>query len=292
MADEVLRKDVHSERVFITAEMARRWLRNNIENNRPVNQDRIDEYMRDMKAGRWKENGDTIKFADTGELIDGQHRLMACMQGGVGFWALVAYGVKRDAFLTIDRGQRRSTGQVLHLASGLNDYNAVSGTLTWMWRFRDGIMMSTRQPTTVEAAALLEEHPKLRDSVTRARKVLTKFKAGPLSVVAICHYLFARQDADLSELFFDALETGTGLRVLDPVYQLRERLIGAISGSGRKIGSHELVALYFKAWIATREQRTMKMVLRWSISETFPNIGPLDAKEPTLVEQRKEKKKK
>lgn len=277
----VAAKDVHSERIFITAERARQWLRLNIENNRPLNQERINQYSRDMKrTGGWKENGDTIKFADTGELIDGQHRLQACAQGGVGFWSLVAYGVKREAFLTIDRNQSRTTGQVLHLTTGLNDYNAVAGVITWMWRFRDGIMLSTRHPTTTESAEILELHPHLKDSVSRARKVLTHFKGGPLSIIAICHYLFSRQDADLAELFFDAIETGASLRVLDPVYQLRERLIGAVSGSGRKIGAHELVALYFKAWLATKEQRTMKVALRWSAAEEFPNIGPIDGKTP------------
>jgi hypothetical protein len=273
---ELVAKDVHTERIFVTSELARRWLRLNIENNRPLNQQNIYDYARDMKNGKWKENGDTIKFADTGELIDGQHRLQACATAGVGFWSLVAYGVKREAFITIDRGSTRSRGQVLHMALGLNDYNAISATISWLWRFRDGIMLAAKMPTADETAELLEKHPKIRESVARARKVLTKFKAGPLAVVAVCHYLFSRQDADLAELFFDAMETGVNLRVLDPVYQLRERLIGAISGSGRKIGSHELVALYFKAWLATREQRTLKQSLRWSAAETFPNIGPID----------------
>lgn len=285
--DTIVRKDVHTERIFVTAEMARKFLRLNIENNRPINADRVNQYARDMKSGRWKENGDTIKFSDTTELIDGQHRLSACVQAGIGFWSLIAYGVKRDAFLTIDRNQTRSTGQLLHLASGVNDYNAISGVLSWLWRFRDGIVLTQRQPTAVEANELFEAHPRVRESITYTRRLLSKFKAGPVSAVAFCHYCFSKQDPALAELFFDGLGSGTSLRMIDPVYQLRERII-AQATAGRRIATHELIALYFKAWIAEREQRTIKN-LRWVSTEAFPNIGPIDEKkmaEPTKVEKK------
>lgn len=273
MSDQ--QKDVYTQRIFITAEMARTMLRKNLENNRPMNSTRVSQYCRDMKSGRWKENGDTIKFSDEDKLIDGQHRLAAAVEGGIGFWSQVAYGVKQDAFLTIDRNQTRSTGQLLHLVHGIQDYNALSGCITWFSRFREGIMLGTTfRPTTIESAELLQEHPGLVDSVAAARRVITRFKAGTVAVVAVSHYLFSHQDASLAELFFDALATGAGLREMDPVYRLRERIISASSSTSKRIGTYELFALYFKAWLAEREQRTVQ-TLRWMPGESFPNIGPV-----------------
>lgn len=285
------KKEVHTERIFITAEMSRRWLRMNIENNRPVNNDRVNQYARDMKAGNWKENGDTIKFTEDGQLIDGQHRLNACMQAGVGFWSLVAYGVKKDAFVTIDRNQSRTTAQVLHLKTGIGDYNNVAAVIAWLWRFRDGIMMATRQPTSIEAEEILEKHQQINDSVCAARRVRLKFHAGPMSAIAICHYLFTRQDATLAEAFFDALATGANLREVDPVYQLRQRIITAQTSTAKKLTTYELIALYFKAWLAEKEQRTMHQ-LRWNVNEPFPNIGPIDSAKvrPDKVKDRASKK--
>lgn len=267
---------VHTERKFVTAALAQNWLKCNIDNNRPLNQERINQYARDMRAGRWKENGDTIKFAVGGALIDGQHRLQACVVSGVGFWALIAYGINPDAFMTIDRNQVRSTGQLLHLSSGVSDYNQLAATLSWLWRFRDGIMLAQRHPTSIESAELLQTHPQLKDSVAAAKKILTRFKAGPCAIVSVCHYLFSRQDATLAELFFDALGSGANLKETDPVYSLRQRIINQGSSRSAKITNHELVALYFKAWIAEREQRPVKSVLKWASTETFPNIGPID----------------
>lgn len=285
-------KNVHTERIFVTAEMARKWLRQNIENNRPINEGRVNDYARDMKAGRWKENGDTVKFAEGGVLIDGQHRLRASMQCGAGFWSLVAYGIKKEALLTIDRNQVRSTGQILHMSEGVTDYNVIASTITWLWRFHDGIMLATRTPTTTEASEILAEHVGIKDSVAAARRVTHRFKAGSTAVVAVCHYLFTRQDATLAEAFFDALATGAHLREVDPVYQLRTRIITANASTTKRIGSYELIALYFKAWVAEREQRTMSL-LKWSTAETYPNIGPIDGaakKRPDKIEKAKEKK--
>jgi hypothetical protein len=265
---------VHTERIFITAERARQFLKNNFKNNRPLNMRRINDYARDMKSGHWRENGDTIKLSADGEMIDGQHRCAASVQCGIGFWSLVAYGIQKEAFVTIDRNQSRSTGQVLHLESGVSDYNALSGALSWLWRFRDGIMLATMQPTSSEAAELLQEHPQLKDSLMAARQVIKRFKAGSAATVAVVHYLFTRQDATLAELFFDSLASGASLQETDPVYQLRFRLISAAGSATKRIGAYELIALYFKAWIAEREQRKMG-ILRWATTEAFPNIGPI-----------------
>lgn len=270
-------KEVHTERIFVTAEMARRWLRLNIENNRPLNQARITLYARDMRTGRWQENGDTIKFALTGELIDGQTRLSACVECGVGFWSLVAYGVRKEAFITIDRNQTRTPGQLLHLTTGVENYGNLAGALGWLHRFRDGIVLpaATSRPTTSELAELFAQHPGMAESVATAVSTNTRFRCGTVSALAMCHYVFTRQDATLTEAFFDALTVGAGLREIDPVYRLRERIIASQT---KRIAAYDFIALMFKAWIAEREQRTFSVHLRWQVGESFPNIGPIAEK--------------
>lgn len=268
-------KPVHTERIFVTSEMARKWLRLNMPGNRPISEPRVKQYARDMKNGKWQENGDTIKFSDTGELIDGQKRLTACVECGIGFWSLIAYGVKREAFITIDRNQTRSTGQLLHLTAGISDYNNVSSALRWLTGFRDGIVLNHARPTSGEIADMLAAHPGVVESVAQAARVIRRFRAGPTGLVAFCHYLFTRQDATLAELFFDSLATGAGLRESDPVHRLRERIIASSASASKRIEAYELIALFFKAWLAEREQRTVHSTLRWQTGESFPNIGPI-----------------
>jgi hypothetical protein len=269
-----LAKEVHTERIFVNAEMARRWIRLNIENNRPINQQRVMQYARDMRTGKWHENGDTIKFAVGGELIDGQHRLLACIDCGIGFWSLVAYGVKKEAFVTIDRHQARTVGQVLHLSTGISNYGHLAGALSWLYRFRDGIVLplTSARPTSGELAELFAEHPGMAESVKVAVSTNTRFRFGSVGAMAMCHYTFSRQDATLCEAFFDALAVGAGLREIDPVFRLRERIIAS---QAKRLPVYDLIALTFKAWNAEKEQRTMGGVLRWQVGESFPNIGPI-----------------
>lgn len=277
-------KPVHTERIFVNSEMARKWLRLNMPGNRPISEPRVKQYARDMKNGKWQENGDTIKFSDTGELIDGQKRLTACVECGIGFWSLIAYGVKPEAFITIDRNQTRSTGQMLHLMAGITDYNNVSSALRWLTAFRDGIVLPTARPTTGEIADMLALHPGIVDSTAQAARVIRRFRAGPAGLIAFCHYLFSRQDATLAELFFDSLATGANLRENDPIGRLRERIIAASTSTSKRIAPYELIALFFKTWLAEREQRTVNQAMRWQTGESFPNIGPILSTGKTRLE--------
>jgi len=96
----------------------------------------------------------------------------------------------------------------------------------------------------------------------------------PPRVMAFCYYLFSAQDPDLAEAFFKRLATGAGLSQYDAVYKLRERLRTNSAGKA-KLPLLEIVALFFKAWNASREPKPVKC-LRWNNSganpERFPEI--------------------
>ena len=55
----------------ITPKQAEKYLEENIENNRPILDRHVAVLARDMKAGNWVQNGETIKFNGTGALLDG-----------------------------------------------------------------------------------------------------------------------------------------------------------------------------------------------------------------------------
>ena len=68
----------------VTPEMAKAWLLKNPE-NRPIEEDRVREYADKMHRGEWKEKmhgGSPLIVMKEGELINGQHRLMAVVKYG------------------------------------------------------------------------------------------------------------------------------------------------------------------------------------------------------------------
>ncbi len=84
---------------------------------RPLNARRVDQYARDMAAGRWYPGNDAITIDADGWLVNGQHRLQAIIKAGKAVEEHVVYGVDPRAFATMDCGQARSIAQTLRVSN-------------------------------------------------------------------------------------------------------------------------------------------------------------------------------
>src|SRR5690349_13435109 len=99
----------------ITPEIAKKYLDQN-RDNRPLHRQKVSDYAREMVNQKWLLTGDTIKFDTTGRLLDGQHRLAACVQSGTTFSCLVVRNLETETFTALDIGLRRTQGDVLAFA--------------------------------------------------------------------------------------------------------------------------------------------------------------------------------
>ncbi len=100
----------------ITPEIANAWIQKTKMlgvKNRKINESWVERYALDMLKGNWLLNGETITIATDGGILDGQHRLYACVKAGVPFVSSVVENVERSTFSTIDCGRSRSASQVL-----------------------------------------------------------------------------------------------------------------------------------------------------------------------------------
>lgn len=95
----------------INPQMAKAMLANN-QGNRAVMKRVVSKYAADMTDGRWALNGATIVVSPSGRILDGQHRLMACVEANVPFQAMIVEGVEEDAFKTIDGGTPRTAAVI------------------------------------------------------------------------------------------------------------------------------------------------------------------------------------
>jgi hypothetical protein len=86
---------------------AAKMLENNAGNRKPKIS-AISRYARYMTLGYWMLTGQPIIIADTGRLLDGQNRLMACIKAGVSFETLVVRGISEDAYKAMDQGYGRT----------------------------------------------------------------------------------------------------------------------------------------------------------------------------------------
>lgn len=250
--------------VLITPPMAVEILNLNYD-NRTLRPAVIAFLVRQIKAGRWKLNGETIKFDADGRLIDGQHRLWACIESGIPILLDVTVGVAANAYKTIGIGAKKSVSDFLK-ADKEKSCHLLGGALSWLSRIQnETVLASVARLSGDEASELLAENPDLRVSVARKYRNIT---SGSLS--AALHYLFAKRDKALADLFFDRLEDGVGLSETDPIYRLRERLI-ANQNRSAKLPLEEVAALAVKAWNLRRQGR-QSWGLRWKREDGFPEI--------------------
>jgi hypothetical protein len=100
--------------VTMTPQLAESYLlRNN--NNRKICEKKLNSYIDQMKQGKWKENGESIIIDTTGEIKDGQHRLIALIKANISYRVPVITDVEPDVMDTIDTGKNRSSADVLFL---------------------------------------------------------------------------------------------------------------------------------------------------------------------------------
>lgn len=263
-----------AEKWTITPEIAGEILSTWNDRNRPMSKGLVSQYAGSIAAGRWKFTGEPIIFSSV-RLIDGQHRLAACVHAGVAIEALVVFGAPDDAFPFIDVGKTRAASDVFAI-NGVKNAKLMAAAIQWVIGYERNILgtastghMLTRMDREELYQAYLG-HEKLQDSAWVGSLFAPTRLASPSTIVAI-HYLAARKSKKEADEFFRKVAEGLGFGgKKDPAYRLYQRLIDTAT-SQEKLGRKQLAALVIKAWNANRLGRDVG-TLKYSPDETFPKV--------------------
>lgn len=233
----------------ITPEEAAALLERNTA-NRPLKGNHIKDMARDIRAGQWKFNGDTIRFAVNGELIDGQHRLKACVAADRPIRTMVVTGINDDARETIDRGVRRTIGDQLSLNQTPNA-KRVASTLRELVGFAEGSLTGARI-TASEAEIILKTHPGILAVCSDGRTTIA-----PQGVIlAIAYSGISDGYTAEAHAWRDVWATGVPFYTGDPAQLVRERLIKERNGK-YKTTAQSMRRLVLNAWINFRKRRPL-----------------------------------
>lgn len=221
------------KKMSITPAMAVEWLETKNSRNRPVSQTTVDRYAQEMRLGNWKLNGETLIFGKDGQLMNGQHRLKACIAANKSFDSMVIMGVENDTFDTIDDGSKRSLADVFAIRGETCSGNLAAG-VRFLHVYATG-QIETRdlRRGTIATKSVLEatfkKHPGMRQSVKFVG--MLKQRTGgllmPTGMAIGLHYLFALVDEKKADEFFSVFQSGVNLTEQSPIFLLRNRLIMA-----------------------------------------------------------------
>jgi hypothetical protein len=253
--------------------MARAWLARN-DSNRPLRYPFAAQLARDMEAGRWALNGETVKLAADGTLLDGQHRLTACVMAEVPFDTFVVSGLPREAQKTIDAGTKRKMADVLSLAGERNAVLLASAS-RWalIWDRGGRVRQREGEPTHAEIGIYLGEHPELREAVSFAIMARDHMRSLRGSVLAMAWLLFTRKDPQQATEFLTRLLDGADIGAGHPVHTLRGKIWRATE-AGEKFTEHEQLYLLVLAWNYLRAGNTSVSLLKLPVGGLTPKNFP------------------
>jgi len=212
-------------RIIHPAEAAELLQRNSI--NRSMRKHLVERYAHDMSLGRWQLNGEPIVVNGDGSLMDGQHRLAACVEANTPFETLLINGISNEALLTLNTGQTRNLRDHLEFVDMPNS-KTLAGALSWIFRYNQMLeseggeqLGSGTKYSRQDHLAFLEQHPELHRSVEYAVENRLRI-ACPVTVIAFVHFLIAEVvDQDTATSFFEEVATGSG-EAGSPAMKLRE----------------------------------------------------------------------
>jgi hypothetical protein len=270
---------INAELIDITPDMASELLRGNDKNFRNISDRRVDTMAKDMIDANWELNGETIKIAVDGTILDGQHRLNAIIKSGITIQMLVVRGLSCEG-RSIDRGQTRTVAQWLsHL--GIPSASRVSATVRTILSYQAGqwgkVHMNNVTITDSETIQFAKDNlEKIQDSLAVVRQ--KSFYALPIRATVA---FVASEDKMPSKCksvcwFFNALHTGVGIGENDAVFHLRNRWIKQTASS--MLSPFMQRVLVTQAW-----NRDVAGMVTTSRNMHFKLNGPYKQQPPTEI---------
>ncbi len=225
----------------ITPQIARSYLGYNYRNRNQRDKGKR-EYSADMTQNNFDVNGDSVRFSRPlakGEddrvpegkpvLLDGQHRLEACILSGKPFVAYITYGLNPAVRRSIDKGIKRLFSDDLKMAGEVN-VNVLASLIARAYAYTHGdrhLTMKKIDMTNAQGLDFFAEHHELRRSAEIAVRVHHDFLNSDIrqSVVGTAHWLFMQADETAAPEFFARLGDGLIDDRRHPIYLLRRRII-------------------------------------------------------------------
>lgn len=270
--------DNHSrlETVTLTPDMAMQLLEHN-GLNRPLNGNHVERISRQIKNGKWRFNGDTIKIAQPvdgrEDVLDGQHRLWAVIESKQAVETVIIYGIERDAFATIDTLRKpRSGADVLALNGATSHRPTIAQALMWLLRYRRGVLAEYTSPKhRIENSDVEQCYVENMGIVKAAERASKLRRVGNPAILTFLYYIIVNRNPELAERMMRTLEYPSAVGIDDPFFCLRSYFLTDHIKNKNPLVS---IAYGIKAANAAHRGERMKMLM-WRNQGDKPEPFPV-----------------
>ena len=269
--------EITNELVTKTPEQARNILKGN-QNNRPINNRQVQLIIEELEQGRYTVNGKPIIIANTGRLLDGQHRLIACAMAEIAIKTFVVSGVDESTFATLGNETPRTASQVIKM-QGHKYASYISRIAHLFYRYNSEVdfFYSSGKTSHTLIDRVVQQNEDLVKSVYAFAKFKNFKKMPSVARLMFCYFLFIHR-GDLKKIskerrialaddFFNKLTTGENLSKTSPVLHLRNRLLDfkAKSAFEKSVAAHhrsskDYFAAVLKCWACFVNDKPMRQL--------------------------------
>lgn len=263
--------------VTVTPTMARDWLTRNLNNRRPV-PTTVARYRNDMADGRWMFAADPIRFDQFGNLIDGQHRLMALSQLDDDFALdfLVVTKLDTASQMVMDQGRIRMTADQLTIAGFKDTAAAGAGIKLYLTHQTGMLFRDNKAASAVVTKAAIVNWAQANHSLLDAAISVPLLRANdaPPSVAYCAAIMFVENIGYGNTVeFFRLLHEGAGSG--HPVNALDKRL-QTVRRTRQKATQRDQLAWFIvaaNAWLDGRDLTKLQTPrgAKWT-NDTFPQL--------------------
>lgn len=241
--------------------------------NRPMTVKNRQEIEEDLRTHGYELTGDTIKFGKSSNMLDGQHRLEACVKSGEPLESHVLFGLEDDIFDILDRGRRRTPGDILAIA-GYKYGALLAGAVRWAKAFEENSTPQHLRLSSREIHKLADKKFKgLQDWLVAGQQVNKAFKHSP-SLIAAMLFTISKHDKELANRFAQEWQHGNrSVRRNKNFDVLSSRLQALAHELGGRINHYVRAAMIvntFNAWNADVEASPRS--LSWKLGWKFPSL--------------------
>ena len=232
-----------------------------------------------MTNGDWKFTGETIQFSTDGQLMDGQHRLLALLVSNTSQTFNFVYGINKEAFDVIDSGKTRSFADVAQI-KGYSDplaltslarfviANSLDGSLDPQEkRFRCG---GAYQITKSQVLTFLEHNPDLPNYLTRYRKCSI---ISPVTA-AFCNWLLTKDNETAALEYLDNIIFGYNLKPNTIQSYVHNKLMRNAKAFQNKMTKKAIISniiLGYNRVMGYSKNKSQQIT--WDVRDGFPKVG-------------------
>jgi hypothetical protein len=256
-------KSIKLQFMEVTPSQAKIWLNENKDSkNRKSSRHKINKYKEELQNLNWGFSNDEVCFDVNNRLINGKHRLTACVEADMPMFLTIATGFPTDAFQNFDCGYLRSNGQILNIA-GIDHSNEMASTIRGYQLITNGATAAKNIGTT-NILDHYEENKEIYDIGCDCYMVLKNKAASPPGVIAgVLAYIYECTYDKTGVLeFTNMLAYGENLNRNHPAMYIREYCIKAKKSKDPYTGEYDLSRLFqeriLKAWNNFAEGKTME----------------------------------